>query len=73
MTDLLERAVARASALPPDRQNQIGTRILEEIEADSQWDELFGSKPQVLADIEAEARQAWSAGDYAPLNFDRRP
>ena len=41
MTKLLKKAIEKAKSLPEDKQNLVATAMLEEIDADKRWDELF--------------------------------
>jgi hypothetical protein len=41
MTQLLQTAIRKLKALPNEEQDAFALRILEEIEADAKWDELF--------------------------------
>ncbi len=49
MTALLEKAIDRVSVLPPRRQNVLAHLLLDEIEADAQWDKAFKSSQHGLA------------------------
>ncbi|MBI3117578.1 MAG: hypothetical protein HYZ00_02765 [Candidatus Hydrogenedentes bacterium] len=57
MNKLLEVAMARAKALPEAQQDAIAALILEEIEEESHWDELFGRSPDVLENLAKEAEE----------------
>ena len=41
MTQLLQTAINKLKKLPKKEQDAFALRILEEIEADAKWDELF--------------------------------
>jgi len=41
MTELLKKAIEKAQSLPEDKQDLVATVMLEEIDADKRWDELF--------------------------------
>jgi hypothetical protein len=62
MTERLEWPIARLKALPTDKQDAIATLILEELEDDRQWDELFDRSPDLLAKLAAEAMAEYRAG-----------
>ncbi|MCY7391287.1 MAG: hypothetical protein LH647_07245 [Leptolyngbyaceae cyanobacterium CAN_BIN12] len=68
MTELLEQAIARLKALPPNDQNAIATMILEELEDDQRWDESFARSSDLLAKLAAEAMAEYHAGKTQELN-----
>ena len=41
MTQLLQTAIDKLKKLPQEEQDAFALRILEEIEGDAKWDELF--------------------------------
>jgi L-rhamnose mutarotase len=41
MTTLLKKAIKKAESLPEDKQDMVAAAMLEEIDADKRWDELF--------------------------------
>jgi hypothetical protein len=57
MTRLLEEAIARAKQLPEGAQDAIARLVLDEIESDRKWDELFTRSPETLSKA---ADQAWA-------------
>jgi hypothetical protein len=57
MTELLEQAFARASALPEQRQNQIAAVLLSEIEASEEWERTLHA-PQSLSLLDDWAAEA---------------
>jgi hypothetical protein len=53
MTALLEKALSRVNALPPEGQDALASLILEEIESEKKWDELFaGTQSQMSRSAE---------------------
>ena len=48
MTEMLEKAIARARQLPEDQQDTIAALILEEIEDEARWDSSFARSHDVL-------------------------
>jgi hypothetical protein len=71
MTELLEKAIAKATQLPEDGQNTIATIILEEIEDEVKWKQAFNSsfdKLEILAD---EALKEFKAGKTKKLDWDQ--
>jgi hypothetical protein len=70
MTKLLEQAFSQAKLLPDQQQDAIAQLLLEEMQADHQWDELLGSQPEKLRKL---ADQAWlehESGKSEPLDPD---
>ena len=55
MSELFDRAVARARQLPADRQNAIAALILDEIDDEARWDAAFANSPDVLEQLAAQA------------------
>ena len=55
MSELFDRAVARARQLPADRQNAIAALILDEIEDDARWDAAFANSHDALEHLAAQA------------------
>ena len=55
MTALLERAISRVSDLPSKRQNEIARLVLEEIDAETQWDASFKTSQDGLSALAAGA------------------
>jgi hypothetical protein len=62
MTDLLERAVARARALPPDQQDTLATLLLDEMGAEAGWQRRLDASPDLLARLADEALADLAAG-----------
>ena len=57
MTKLLEQAFTQAKSLPEPEQDAIARLLLDEIESDHRWDELFAKSPEKLRKL---ADEAWS-------------
>jgi hypothetical protein len=70
MITLLEQAVAKARDLPPSEQDALASLMLEEIEADQKWDELFARSPDQLQKIADRAWAEHEAGKTLPLDPD---
>jgi hypothetical protein len=68
MTEQLDQVIARLKALPTDKQDAIATLILEELEDDQRWDELFARSPDLLAKLAAEAMTEYRAGKTQELD-----
>ena len=57
MTDLLQQAFERASALPQDEQDKFARFLLAELESERQWAERF-NRPESEALLEQLADEA---------------
>ncbi len=68
MTELLERAIARLQTLPDSEQDAIASIILEELEDERHWDELFSRSSDVLSKLAATAMTEYRAGKTQELN-----
>lgn len=55
MTKMLEKAFKEAAKLPEIEQNALAKRILEELEADREWDKAFAESEDVLDKLADEA------------------
>jgi len=55
MTALLEKAMSHVNALPPEEQDVVASLILEEIESEKRWDELFAGSQGQLAQLAEQA------------------
>jgi hypothetical protein len=70
MTKLLEEALAKVRILPEAEQNAIAQIVLDEIESEKRWDELFQKSPEKLARLADKAWAEHEAGKSQPLNPD---
>ncbi len=68
MTSLLEKAFEIASKLPTLEQNILARRLLDEIESEKKWDDLFAESEDVLAQLAAEALQEEELGRTTELD-----
>ena len=69
MTQLLQTAILKLKALPDKEQDAFALRILEEIEADAKWDELFDQTTDdqweaMIAQVDKDI----DAGDHESLD-----
>lgn len=71
MTKLLEKAFEEASKLSEVEQNSLAKWILEELEADKQWDEAFAESEDILDQLANEALEAHKQGKTKPLDIDK--
>ncbi len=72
MSHLMERAIREASALPESDQEAIASIILQEIEAERRWDELFArpESAELLSRMADQALAGMEAGRATPLDLD---
>jgi len=71
MTNLLDEAYAVAKELPEEEQQAIGAWLLEEIDADRHWDELFAQPSEVIERMGEKALEDYRRGLTLPLDPDR--
>jgi len=69
MTARLEEALRRARNLPPEEQDRIAALILEEIESEARWEQLFSRSEAKLEQMAEDARQEAARRDA----LDRDP
>jgi hypothetical protein len=72
MTDLFDKAVKAVRTLPPERQDEIGAIILEELVDEERWAKSFAASQDVLAKLADEALADRKAGHTTQLEFPRR-
>lgn len=71
MTKLLEQAVAKARSLPEAEQDVIGRLVLDEIESERQWDQLFTNSPNRLTRLADRAWAEHEAGQSQELDPEK--
>jgi len=72
MGQLLERAIEEARRLPEEDQEALGWLMLEEIDSERKWDELFSRPPSpALERMMDEALEDYRAGRTEPLDPDK--
>ncbi len=73
MTDLLQQAFDRAAKLPRNEQNAFARFLLDELDAERRWDELFDrpDSQDMLERMADEAIGAHRAGRTEPLDLSR--
>ena len=72
MSQLMDRAIREAQQLPESDQEAIGSIILQEIESERRWEELF-SRPEsadLLSRMADEALAGTRAGRARKLDID---
>jgi len=71
MTQLLEKVLAKVSALPEEKQDSLASFILAELESEQRWDTLFTSSQDVLAKLASSALAELDRGETELLDNDR--
>ncbi len=71
MTVLLEKAMNQVKRLTPEEQDVMAALILEEIESETRWDELFAGSQGQLARLAEQAITEYKAGKTEPLDPER--
>ena len=72
MNKLLKKAFEKAAELPDEKQETLAAIILEEMDSDEKWDELF-ARPEseaLLDKMTEEVREDIRAGRTRPLNVE---
>jgi hypothetical protein len=67
MTQLLEKALSEVSKLPPAEQDALAAILLEEVESEQKWGELFSKSQDPLARLADEALTEHRSGKTKPL------
>ena len=71
MTRLLEKAFKEASKLPVVNQNALAKWLLEELESEKKWEQMFDESGNVLEHLADEAIEAHKKGKTKPLHIER--
>jgi len=71
MTKLLEKAFKKASKLPEVDQNTLAKWLLDELEADRDWEKKFAESEDILEMLANEALQAHRKGKTKDLDLRR--
>jgi hypothetical protein len=68
MSSLLEKALEKVSALPPDEQEAIASQILASLADEDAWKHRFSGKPDIVRRMALEALEEDDRGETLPLN-----
>lgn len=69
MTELLQKAIAELEKLPPEQQDAIATRFLEELQDDRKWSTRFAATTDEQWDRIAEmVHREITSGETVPTN-----
>jgi hypothetical protein len=73
MNALLEKAIAEVARLPDPDQEAIARLILNEINAERDWDERLAATQDQLGELVGLARAEVARGDVLPCDPSDRP
>lgn len=68
MSTLLEKAMERVVALPPDEQDAIASQILASLADEQEWRRRFAEKREVIRRMAREALVEDERGETLPLD-----
>jgi hypothetical protein len=68
MSSLLEKALAKVVALPPDEQDVIASQILASLADEEAWKKRFAEKRDVIRRMAREALEEDERGEALPLD-----
>jgi hypothetical protein len=68
MSSLLEKALAKVVALPPDEQDAIASQILASLADEEAWKKRFAEKRDVIRRMAREALQEDERDETLPLD-----
>ena len=68
MSSLLEKALEKVVALPPDEQDAIASQILDTLADEEGWKKRFVEKRDVIRRMAREAIEEDEMGETLPLN-----
>jgi hypothetical protein len=67
MTELLEKAFAKASKLSPDEQDFLAQILLNDLASEELWEQSFAQSQDKLAQLADEALAEYQRGETRPL------
>ncbi len=68
MSDLMVKAIEEIHKLPEQEQDAIAAWILEELNSERKWTELFAASQDLLSEMADEALAEYRAGKTSPLD-----
>jgi hypothetical protein len=71
VTQLLKKAFDQGSQLPPEEQDELAKWLLEEMESEKRWDEVFRASADQLRAMAKEALQEAREGRTEELDPDQ--
>ena len=70
MTQILEKAFAKAAAMPEELQEQLAQQLLEDIEGEMKWDRTLARSQKLLERMARSARHSRKQGKTHKKGFD---
>ena len=67
MTELLEKAFAEASKLPPEEQDFLARMLLDDLASEELWEQSFSRSQDELSRLAGEALAEYERGETKPL------
>ena len=67
MTALLKQAIAQVSKLPADKQDFAASLLIDGINSEQQWDEVFAKHEDKLDQLEAMVLAEIESGQTRPM------
>jgi len=67
MTELLEKAFAEASKLPPEEQDFLARMLLDDLASEESWEQSFARSQDELSRLAGEALAEDERGETKPL------
>lgn len=71
MTKLFQQVVGKVSQLPEEEQDAIARIVLDEMDSDKRWSDLFGRSPKTLSKLADEAWAEHERGESKALDPDK--
>jgi hypothetical protein len=72
MTNLLEKAIAEISKLPPADQDRYAKLLFAELESDKKWSTTFAATFDKFGSLAKKAAQAFYEGRDTPLKDEKK-
>jgi hypothetical protein len=70
MSPLMEKALTEINKLPEQEQEVTGQWLLQELNAEKEWQVLFDQSADMLEELAAEALAEHRRGETLPLDAD---
>jgi hypothetical protein len=70
MTQMLEKAFAKAAKMPAELQEQLAEQLLEDIEGEMKWYSTLRKSQKLLERMARDAREARKHGKTRKKGFD---
>lgn len=67
MTTLMKKLIDQLQKLPEEEQDSVAAFLLEEVNTERRWDELFDNSQEELSRMADEAIEEFERGETKPL------